>query len=269
MKTRLQFTKIEGAGNDFVVIDDRDGVFPVPESNMVLELCARKKSVGADGVILLQKSNSADFKMRIFNPDGGEPEMCGNGARCIARFAYVNRIAPEKMKIETRAGVLEANILGENVRVLMSNPSDFRKDINVSLPERTLTVDFINTGVPHVVIFVDDIEKTDVASIGKAIRYASEFSPAGTNVNFVCVTGKKEIKVRTYERGVEGETLACGTGMVASCILAGELKGVVSPVKAVAESGDEIIVEYGKESGSFEKVYMTGPARIIYTGELF
>ncbi|MDD5644232.1 MAG: diaminopimelate epimerase [bacterium] len=263
----MKFSKMEGAGNDFIVIDDRRKKFPVPENSLVARMCARKKSIGADGVILLQDSRKADFKMRIFNPDGGEAEMCGNGARCAARFAYDNKIAAGRMKIETLAGMLIASVEDDMIKIKMSDPKDLKTDFFVSLSGKKIKLDFVNTGVPHAVLFVESAEQVETEKIGREIRNAPEFSPSGANVNFVEVCSGNLIKVRTYERGVEAETLACGTGIVASAIISHAKKKVKVPVKVIAKSGDIIIVDFGNKNGLYKNVYMIGPAKLVYVAE--
>ncbi len=264
---RIRFSKMEGAGNDFIVIDNREKIFPVPEHSLAAEMCVRKKSIGADGVILLQSSEKADFKMRIFNPDGGEAEMCGNGARCIAKFACDNKIAGRKMKIETMAGMLSASVEGDMIKVKMGDPFDLKTDVYVSFPDKQVKLDFINTGVPHAVLFVEKIGQVDVEGLGRKIRNAAEFRPSGTNVNFVEISPDNLVKVRTYERGVEAETLACGTGVVASAIISHRQKNVKAPVKVITKSEDSIIVDFKFGDGSYKNVYMTGPAKLIYVAE--
>lgn len=254
---------MEGAGNDFIVVDDRKKIFPVPENSLVVKMCVRRKSIGADGVILLQGSGKADFRMRIFNPDGGEAEMCGNGARCIARFAYDNKIAGREMKIDTMAGILSASVEGDMIKIKMSDPCDLKAGLSVG----GTVLDFINTGVPHAVLFVERAEQADVEGSGRKIRNAAEFRPSGTNVNFVEVCSGDLIKVRTYERGVEAETLACGTGVVASSIISHRQKNVKAPVKVITKSGDSIIVDFKTAGGAYKDVYMTGPAKLIYVAE--
>jgi len=219
----IQFFKMSACGNDFVVMDGRCFDEPGDMAAFVRGVCARKTGVGADGLILLVDSSMATFGMRFYNSDGGKAEMCGNGARCLARYAYTHGMAGEEMSIETLAGIIHARIVGNHVKLTMSTPYDFRQ----CEPDPFLgqSMYFINTGVPHVVCFVDSLEEVGVVEHGRRIRTSAEFAPAGTNVNFVNVHAKGKIRLRTYERGVEDETLACGTGAVASVVVGNLLFG--------------------------------------------
>src|SRR5881296_1028068 len=208
----LRFTKMNGAGNDFILIDNRAREIDLDRSQ-IAHLCNRHRGIGADGVLLLElPANRADFRMRYFNADGGEAEMCGNGARCFARFA--NRVAGAEGKIsfETQAGVISAELASNLVTLRMTEPTDLRLNITLPVANEDKSVHFINSGVPHVVIPVSRIDDVDVRREGSAIRYHKMFSPKGANVNFIEKRGPKKIAARTYERGVEDETLACGTG---------------------------------------------------------
>lgn len=270
--THISFMKLSGAGNDFVIIDNRDQIVQkninTALSDFVAKVCARRMSVGADGLLLIENSDSADFKMRYFNSDGSEAETCGNGARCISKFAYLNRIVGEKMTFETIAGIYDSEIIGDDVKVKMSDPTDVRLDFGLDLKSGESTISFANSGVPHVVFFVDDIEKIDVFGIGRETRYHQDFQPAGTNANFVKVDDRHSIRIRTYERGVEDETLACGTGSIASAIIAG-LKGKVdSPVKMFTRSGSVLTIYFDINGEIVENVYLEGDARVIFSGEL-
>ena len=268
---KIPFYKVAGAGNDFIVIDNRKKKISdkkLPE--FVTKVCERRMSVGADGVLLIEESKKTDFVMRIVNPDGSEVEMCGNGARCVAKVAYETGIASSQMSFKTKAGIIEAEIVSDDVRLKMSDPFDLVLNYELEVDNRLLTVSSLNTGVPHVVMHLLDLEKVDIISIGRALRYHERYQPAGTNVNFVKYHKDGSIDVRTYERGVEDETLACGTGMTASAIITGILKKVKPPIEVYARSGDQLSVDFtiaGK--GKITDVYLTGPADIVYKGELF
>jgi diaminopimelate epimerase len=271
----VPFVKMSGTGNDFILIDHRKPLIePGSMSVFAAAVCRRKFSVGADGLILLEHSEQADFRWRFFNADGSVAEMCGNGARCAARFAFMQGIAPAKMRFETLAGIIEAEISDSEVAVKMTEPRDLRLHQTISVNSAPLVLHSLNTGVPHAVVFVDNIEETDVRSLGQAIRYHEAFQPAGTNVNFVQKRGDA-FKVRTYERGVEDETLACGTGSAASAIIAALLGQAASPVEIITSGNDRLLIlfELGevKAGGTGPIVYnvfLKGPARIIYAGEL-
>ena len=259
---------MNGAGNDFVFIDNRTGEVHLNRSQ-IARLCDRHRGVGADGVLLLEKSsNGADFRMRYFNADGGEAEMCGNGARCFARFA--NRITGAKGKLcfQTLAGVISAELKGGVVMLQMTEPTDLRLKIELAVADENKTVHFINSGVPHVIIPVARIDDADVGREGAAIRYHKLFSPKGANVNFLEKRGDKKIAIRTYERGVEDETLACGTGIVASALIFAAIENASSPITVIARGGDELYVGFEKTDSQFHNVTLTGPAEFVFEGTI-
>ncbi|MDD4900324.1 MAG: diaminopimelate epimerase, partial [Candidatus Omnitrophica bacterium] len=224
---KINFTKMVASGNDFVVVTPLD-VRGLPYATLAKKACDRKFGVGADGLLVLEKAKAAAIKMRIFNADGSEAEMCGNGARCAALFAC-HKITLSKshwLKIETKAGILEANVEGAAVKIKLTEPKDIKLDIPITVNKRVLRLNFINTGVPHAVIFTQGLDEIKITDLGRFIRYHRQFAPKGTNVDFVEVLGNNSLKIRTYERGVEDETLACGTGSVASALIFA-LKGAV------------------------------------------
>ena len=207
----VPFIKMVASGNDFVVIDERHASRVMRYALTAKKICDRKYGIGADGMLVLGKSKRADIRMRIFNADGSEAEMCGNGARCVAYYMNAKRTTHNaKLKIETRAGIIESRVSGQDVQIRLTDPKNVRLNIPIKVNGRSIKVNFINTGVPHAVIFVEGLGKIDVAAIGRQVRYHRRFAPAGTNVDFVEVISNARIKVRTYERGVEDETLACG-----------------------------------------------------------
>ena len=267
MKT-IPFWKMHGAANDFLVVDDRAQTFPAADSRWLAQVMARRTGVGSEGVLLVQPSSRADFRMRFFNPDGGEVDMCGNGARCIARLASEIGAAPARMTIETAAGLLQAEVEGDQVRLHLYDPKDWRLGRTLTIDGTAYAYDFVNSGVPHVVMEVPDLDRTDVAKLGAAIRYHADFAPKGTNANFIQITGPDSLRLRTYERGVEGETLACGTGMVACGLVAG-LKGRVrAPVKVTPASGDVLEVGFEAVPGGAARVTLRGPAVHVFKGTL-
>jgi len=264
----LRFTKMNGAGNDFILIDNRAENVHLARSQ-IAQLCDRHRGIGADGILLLEKpGNRADFRMRYFNADGGEAEMCGNGARCFARFA--NKVAARKDEIsfETQAGVISAELKGDSVTLEMTEPMDLRIHLELDIAGENKTVHFINSGVPHVVIPVPNINDVNVRREGAAIRYHKIFSPSGTNVNFIEKRGAKKIAIRTYERGVEDETLACGTGIVASALIFGATEGCHGPITVLARGGDELQVGFEKNGDQFHNVTLTGPAEFVFEGTI-
>lgn len=265
----ISFTKMESGGNDFIIIDNRRKILPRGLSKLAVNLCRRRYSIGADGLILLEKAKGADYRMRIFNPDGTEPEMCGNGARCLASFAFINGISSQKAIIETKAGNVEAHVKGKKVKLRLGNPSNIKMNFSIPLgPQGSQKVNFINVGVPHAVVFVPGLDNVDVEGLGKAIRYHKKFSPEGTNVDFVTLEGRNSISIRTYERGVESETLACGTGAVASALVLALEGKVSSPVEVLTRGGETLKVEYAMEKENFKRVWLEGEVRVIYKGKM-
>ena len=265
----IPFTKMSGAGNDFIIIDNRDLILQDTDlAEFIASVCRRKMSAGADGLILIEVSKTCDFRWRFFNSDGSNAEMCGNGARCAARFAYVNGIAGKNLSFETDAGVVNAQIKDDRVRVKMPDPSDLKQTYSLVLSNQSLEISSINTGVPHVVVMVEQPDQMDVVNVGREIRRHQTFAPAGTNVNFVRRAESSEIEIRTYERGVEDETLACGTGAIASAIISARLFKMNSPVDVKTRSGEYLTIHFREKAGQFDQVYMEGDARLIYTGDL-
>ena len=259
---------MNGAGNDFVLIDNRLGDVHLDRSQ-IARLCDRHRGIGADGILLLEKaSNRTDFRMRYFNADGGEAEMCGNGARCFARFA--NKVAGGEgtISFETPAGVISAALIGDLVTLQMTEPTDLRLNVKLTVASENRIVHFINSGVPHVVIPVSRIDDADVRREGAAIRYHEIFSPKGANVNFIEKRGPTKIAVRTYERGVEDETLACGTGVVASALVFAAMEDVSGPIGVLVRGGDELQVGFEKIDNQFRNVTLTGPAEFVFEGAI-
>ena len=261
---KIAFWKMEGGGNDFVVVDNRGSIIGEEEkvrlSRLLLE---RKFGIGGDQLILLEKSHRAHFRMRIFNPDGSEAEMCGNGARCAARFAYETGISPREMEFETLAGIISGKVMGRRARVLLTPPRDLRLDFALEVEGKEVKVSFVNTGVPHVIREVENLEEIEVKEEGRKIRYHPYFQPQGTNVDFV-KWDKNACWVRVYERGVEDETLCCGTGAVASAYI-GIKKGILaSPARVIFIKGREELVVSVEEG---ERVYLEGSACVSFIGE--
>jgi diaminopimelate epimerase len=270
MKFPIEFTKMSGTGNDFIIIDHRRPFLAKEEmSAFARAVCRHKFSVGADGLILIENSERADFCWHFYNADGSEAEMCGNGARCAARFAYRQGIAPAKMSFLTKAGTIRAEVEGEGVRIAMTPPAGLALNQEVELDGIVRRVHFLNTGVPHAVCFVDGNHHTPVKAWGAAVRFHQLFAPAGANANFVEVLGPDALHVRTYERGVEDETMACGTGAVAAAIIGGILGLVMAPVRVTTSGGEQLVIHFTlAEDGGIQDVFLAGPARFIYEGEL-
>lgn len=265
---KIPFWKMHGAGNDFILVDDRALTFPAKDTAWLTRIAARRTGIGGEGIILIQPSTHGDFRMRFFNPDGSEVDMCGNGARCVARLAIDIGAAPNRLAIETAAGIIRAERIGEQIKLQMTAPTDWRLRRRLLLSAGEHDYCFVNSGVPHVVLILPDLDRVNVKQIGAEVRYHKEFAPSGTNVNFIAVTGPHALRIRTYERGVEDETLACGTGMVAAGLVAGRLGLVNPPVQLTCASGDTLTVDYHLTADSADNVTLLGPAAHVFQGVL-
>jgi diaminopimelate epimerase len=265
----IVFAKMNGAGNDFILIDNRLGEVRLQPAQIV-RLCDRHRGVGADGVILLTPcaSGRADWAWEFYNSDGSSAEMCGNGARCFARFVARLTGVEREFRFETRAGIITARFEGQWVRVSLTDPADMRLRQKIDLSTGPAEIHSINTGVPHAVLFVEDADQAMVGTLGPEIRHHARFAPRGVNVNFVQARGPGAIRVRTYERGVEGETLACGTGLTASALIAAELRGFKLPVQVQARGGDLLEVGFERRDGQFAGVTLAGPAEFVFEGRI-
>jgi len=273
---KIHFYKMTGAGNDFIFIDNRNGVVDADHcSDLVLSACRRKLSVGADGMVLIENDPEVDFKWRFFNSDASEAEMCGNAARCAVRFAKLTGIVDKsEMAFRTLPGIIQGKLIGSSVKVRMTAPHSLELDLHLESDGLAFDFDFINTGVPHAVCFVSDaseIEAADVPGWGRPFRFHPHFQPSGSNINFSCVLDAHRMIVRTYERGVEGETLACGTGVIASVLLAAVRNRVLSPVEVKTQGGEFLTIHFErKENGKeFKEVFMEGEARVVYEADLW
>ena len=264
----LNFTKMSGAGNDFILVDNRSGAIKGDLKKLAKKLSDRKHSVGADGLILLERSKQSDIRMRILNPDGSEAEMCGNGVRCLARFAVDQKITGPKLSIETQAGVIYAEVRGEIVKAKMVEPRDLKIGFKVEMKGSREALNFINTGVPHAVRLVSSVSACDVKNLGRAIREHRHFAPNGTNVNFVALRRGNEIDIRTYERGVEDETLACGTGSTAGALVAAAIKNLKSPVLVHTHGGEVLKVYFSGNGSTFYDVYLEGRIQNNFEGRV-
>lgn len=272
----LPFAKMSGAGNDFIIIDNRSGQL-VPDKfsaedlpAWVAKVCARRMAVGADGLLLIDPSPDADvdFQWRFFNADGSVAEMCGNAARCVSRYAFMKGIAGECLRFKTIAGLIQGEVMGESVKVRMTAPFDLVRQRSLEVEGRQFTVGSVNTGVPHVVAVVDEVDTVDVVALGRAIRHHPDYQPAGTNASFVSASAHGRWSIRTYERGVEDETLACGTANVAAAIILAVNRGIESPITFNTRSGSQLTIYYEMAGDTCRAVYMAGDARLIYEGHL-
>jgi diaminopimelate epimerase len=276
IKPRLHFFKMTGAGNDFIFIDNRRGVVdPDRCGDFVRAACRRKLSVGADGMMLIENDPEVDFKWRFFNSDGSEAEMCGNGARCAVRFAYLTGIVPKpRMAFRTLAGVIRGEMLDGGVKVQMPSPHGLEPGLRLEASGLSFDLDFINTGVPHAVCYTAGeaaLESADVDGWGRALRFHARFQPAGSNINFAWIRDPHHMAVRTYERGVEGETLACGTGVTAAVLTTAARGRAATPVEVRTRGGECLTIHFerDRDGGAFREVFMEGEARVVYEGDLW
>lgn len=273
MIKKILFTKMVGAGNDFIILEAKKGL---NYKRLADKMCDRANGLGADGLLILDKSTKCDYRMRIINADGSEAEMCGNGARCLA--AYITKHKEPKKKLfsmQTIAGTILGEAKGEIANIRLSEPKNFTPNVKLTINKRKLCVQYIDTGVPHAIIFVDGLKKIDVQTIGRAIRFHKKFKPRGTNVNFVEFAKTSLVNVRTYERGVEDETKACGTGSVASAILSylqlnenAENK-TGARMKVKTRNGDILDITFDIKNKKPTNVWLKGPAKFVAEGTYF
>lgn len=265
----LEFTKMNGAGNDFILLDNRAGQIRLT-TEQIIRWCDRHRGIGADGIMMLvpARSGKADWAWEFYNSDGSVAEMCGNGARCFARYVQKTAGMNRDFSFETAAGIISASFHGERVTVNLTKPKDLRLNETVALKGGPVTIHSLNTGVPHAVLFVPDADQAMVMQLGPEVRWHAHFAPRGTNVNFVQVLGPNHIRVRTFERGVEGETLACGTGVSASAMIAARVHHFSAPVKVQVQGGDTLEVGFKVAGPDFDEVRLTGPADFCFRGHI-
>jgi diaminopimelate epimerase len=272
----IPFTKMSGAGNDFVLVDNRRVVLKDDLPAFAHVVAERRMGVGADGVLILEGSSQADFLMKYYNSDGSYGGFCGNGGRCVARYAFLNGISSKDVAFEALGYVYRAEVRETTVRLKMKEPKGEELGAALRYDGKLLRAHILDTGAPHVVVFLDenpeigatDLALVDVAGLGREIRYSPRFVAEGTNVNFVVVNSDGSLGVRTYERGVEGETLACGTGSVACALIASRVKGLHSPQKIIPKSKEPLVVEFLSSANGFEDVFLEGNADTVFRGEL-
>lgn len=271
---KIKFEKYSGAGNDFVIIDAIKGI---NYKMLAVKMCDRTNGIGADGLLVLDKSKKANYKMRIINADGSEAEMCGNGARCMAAYIAKNKLRAKTFTMQTIAGIIGAQISSKSIQVHLSDPTGYKEIVPLSMRGKSLKVSYIDTGVPHTIIYVDNLASINVKIIGEAIRYHKKFHPRGTNVNFVEQINQNLIEVRTYERGVEDETKACGTGSVASAIVSyiksrkvAENQNIFNAKMKVKTKSKEILeVSFDITNNTLTNVWLKGSANRIAKGEYY
>jgi diaminopimelate epimerase len=266
---KIKFTKMHGAGNDFVLIDDRCGDVPWEDYFLMAALASRRTGIGCEGIILVQESDKADFKMRFLNPDGTEAELCGNGSRCVAAFANRIGAAGTNMTIETGCcGNIDAELQDGGVRVWMPEPLKRDYGLSLNVDGQLVQADFIIAGVPHLVVQVPDVNSIDINQMGRALRLHPVFEPDGTNVDFVTFRSPSRMAMRTFERGVEGESGACGTGAVACGVVAVETAGFTLPIKVKTSSGYDLVVDGDWRRQKCTGLTLTGPVKFVYDGEI-
>ena len=266
MTGEIPFVKMHGAGNDFIMVNGI-GAPTSLEGGLIAALCSRKRGIGADGLILILPSDEADFRMVYHNSDGGEAEMCGNGARCAARFAFETGVASSPMTFETGSGIVEAEIRGELVLVGIGEVTGLETGIRIEGID--VDVHFADSGVPHAVLIHEDIVSIpDEDFVGRArlLRHDARFGSKGTNVNFVTVRSERELSIRTYERGVEEETEACGTGAAAASVITSHLGLTSPPVTCATSGGDTIVVGFEMSAGGANRCTLLGPAVKAFEG---
>ena len=270
-KKTVGFTKMSGQGNTFIVISNMFGTGNTYWPDLAALWCRSDEAIGADGLLVLEQSLVADFKMRIFNSDGSEAKMCGNGARCAARFACEQGIAPPHMTMETMAGTIESFVADGSVSVKLTDAKVPGESLSVNVDGRSYLLYSIDSGVPHAVTFRDcvvEMSTDDIVNLGRLIRFHPAFKPAGTNVDFVEVVGPRVIRVRTYERGVESETKACGTGAAAAAIISHLRTHVGPPPIAVQMPGGILTVDFRKNGSLVKDIWLSGEVKSIYSGLL-
>lgn len=265
----IHFTKMHGAGNDFIVIDNRSLRLQDTEAvRLTQRLCPRRTGIGADGLVLLEPGHRTEFRMRHYNTDGSRATFCGNGARCLARFAYRKGVAGASMTFEADDGMHHATIVGDDVQLHMVDPNAIMLHRPILDYTRTAVLHTINTGAPHAVILSDDVTAEDIERDGRALRRHDLFQPYGTNVNFVQQTGPGALVIRTYERGVEAETLSCGTGAVAAALTVALLDGTGAPVMVQTHGGETLVVDFQRQDEAITGVILQGSAHMVFDGEL-
>lgn len=264
---RIAFNKLSGSANDFVVLDNRDGAFSTSAGWLARRICARRYSVGADGLILIETTKNASFRVRFFNPDGNEFNTCGNGGRCAVRYVFLNGIADRKMTMETNIGIVDAEVTGASVKLKLIGPKEVRLNFSVVLENKEITGHYVQMGDPHFVVETTELRTQPFVPLARKLSHHEAFGQAGANVHFIEIASRNQINIRSFERGVEDETLACGSGCTATAIATFSAKKCDPPVHFLPQSGIPLVVHFRPEN-QFEDLYLEGDARLIYKGEL-
>ncbi|HVO75529.1 MAG TPA: diaminopimelate epimerase [Ignavibacteriaceae bacterium] len=280
---KIYFIKMSGAGNDFIVFDRKKNPGLSLNPELIQKFCDRRNGIGADGVIAISDSNEQNFVMDYYNADGSFGALCGNGARCAVKYAeFSGRLNNGTAKFLSNSILYSGKVLGrDDVQVYLNPPSKYKNGFKIKAANQLITACYVDTGAPHVIVKIEDVlkdtknlassydnlDEIPVYEIGREIRYLKDFAPEGTNVNFIKIKDGK-IHIRTYERGVESETLACGTGAVAAAYTGFVNEKLIPPVYLKTRGGDELIVDFKKEGNKIREVSLTGPAKIIFSGEI-
>jgi diaminopimelate epimerase len=279
----ISFSKMSGAGNDFIVIDKNENPACVLSQNAIIKLCNRRTGIGADGVILIENSDELDFEMNYYNSDGSFGSLCGNGARCAIKFAkFSGRCGKNSIRFKANKEVYSGEVLDDDqIKLNLNPPSKLKYNFKIKAFGQLVNASFADTGSPHIVVNINDVSENSkdprlkfqdlnrfpVIQIGRELRYASEFLPGGTNVNFILVKQGK-VYIRTYERGVEDETWACGTGSAAAALIIYVTHKLKPPITIVPRSNEELIIDFEVEKNKVKNLSLTGPAKIVYTGQI-
>jgi diaminopimelate epimerase len=270
---KIEFTKMSGAGNDFIVIDNRSGIIQ-DGAAFAKKVCDRHWSIGADGLLLIETSDKASYRMMYYNADGSYGGMCGNGGRCISQFAYMKHIANSTHTFEALDHVYSVTIESQDISVHMKDPISLKLNQRLIHGKKKILYHSIDTGAPHIVLNIEDfgkiinIDEFDVQRWGRILRWHKKFSPAGTNVNFIKIAENNIIYLRTFERGVEAETLACGTGSIASAIIACRIWKIWAPIQVIPTSKVPLFINFSEIEKNIQNVTLAGPASVTFTGSV-
>jgi diaminopimelate epimerase len=264
---KIPFTKLSASANDFIVLDNRNRIYSDVASSMARRICARRYSVGADGLILVENSERATVRIRYVNPDGQEFNTCGNGGRAAARYTHLFVKPDRQITMETNIGIIKAEVVDQSVKLQLVNPTEIRLNIDLPLEGEAYRGHFVQTGDPHFVIPFQNIRNIDFVTLARKLRHHEQLAPAGANIHFVEQTSRNQMKIRSFERGVENETLACGSGCVSSAISIFRAGKTDPPVTFEPQSGIPLTVHFQPRE-DFGEIYLEGDARLVYQGEL-